>query len=259
VISSVVAVMIVTGGALTVRSLIQRPVLTDHYRELRDKGLVKLKEMKLGLVNEYRDLNIVIRAKMPIFFEVRHEDIDRRTFSRIQQHLNSSKSFSKEIREKSNYAYLIQEHNRNARSIMYEIEKSADLCIARFPMLQESFDEKPIPRAIYNQTYVRDNIIRAIQAPESMKIYETNDSELIIKFGKDRIVARIEGNVVRNLFLGELKATILKHKEQVEGLDGDARQIQDALSEYKRFLDQVIDRINNRNELEGKSDVEKGA
>ncbi len=194
---------------------------------------------------------------------------------RIDSHLRSYKKYMSSL---VNTIESIRDYNTRVIEFVEATRKTARLVLTKFPSLLQEKSEK-----VTTNWYDSGAILEAIQCQR--KLYQTppdifssdepehdDNDDIFVKsmfpfleksnFStsdnkevKITHVAQIENDIVRSLFLGELRLAVMKHKDHTRNL-GDSYRY-GFLDGFNNILQDIITTINQHEELKGECDFEK--
>ena len=228
--------------------------LARHYKQLRDEAFLKLKDNSIRWTNSYSALGIndeKVTYPVALFLTEPYQGIESHALQSMFDHLRAKK-YKWDVEPFFKCLKGIDEHNRQTVRIMGEIQVAAKVCVMKFPMLEER-------KAGSTSFYVQERIEYAIGA--QTRIYLRN-KEIFIDVQKNvsEMIARVEDELVCNLFYGEISAAIFQFAKQIEELEASRASAFGDFSIFKdRLLQRIINSITNQNTLEGTCYVEKRA
>jgi len=251
--------LLVAEGSLAVLGYVvakvrEKPKFVEHYKLLRDQVITKFRETKIVHGTKYSNATRPFddfTSLAPLFLEIKEPEIDYNNRQRMFQHLRSKK-YEPRCNHFDSCATIVNKHNDDILKLLEEIDQTVELLIVKFPMFNEKtstssnayYDSKRIKFAIQSSLTVfsEGNAIFAKR--------EKPESNLLLAFNQDTIL--------RDFFMGQIRAAILEYSKRLERLDYDANSARKDLALFCSFLDEVIDSIDHKQKLEGVCDVETG-
>ena len=194
-----------------------------------------------------------IEAYLPWFYIIQEGNSDYAVRFRVYAHLKSTKNYADILKDEEDYQTALKEHNSRVAEIVIETQRTADLCITRYPMLQERVQDRENPSTYYTS---KEDIVRIIQTQSSLMV---ENSDIAIKNpegGAANSIAHIENRLIRNLFLGELRAAILQEQPSINQIDSDFSKTKTPLEHFKTGIEKIIERIEIEKRLDGECSFE---
>jgi hypothetical protein len=219
--------------------------LLKHYDELKD-AFTMWKDSKLIRSTIVTQGVSYHSASVPIFLKI-DKDEQISVFVKMMAHAHLQYR-----RYKDDYAHylkckeLTEEHNKKADDFIRKVESETSFMLLKYPMLSEMKQGEEL------NNYLRQIIVPAIagQFPVSIigkEIYADNV-----------ILARVQDDLIRQLFMGEIRSLTARYSENFEELQKDFVRPYTELVVFTTFMARLINSIDDLHELEGECGFEKG-
>lgn len=228
-------------------------LMLRHYQQLRDTVFANWAKANIIPTDHFNLAGFRMTTASPMFFAIDVEEkMDERSLQRAYDHLKSPK-YAENFEGYREAHKVISDHNMRAKNLAEEIEQDVKLLLLRYPMLSESERQK-------TGWYQRREIERAIET--------TTGAELVVEVGNEvysedfggegRPLANVSDNLLRSLFLGEVRSLKAKYLSRVSGLLDDALTADASLTGFRAFMIEVVRTITELETLEGSCEVELG-